>query len=115
MKPTAKPLAAPKATLRTNRLGAHLAWSGEVTAVTRDEVWNRTTLLLDSRAQAGGEVAIDLGQVRFVDGAGLGLMVRVRRTAHHYGIPLRFLNAGDAVSRIVRLAKLENFLLGEAA
>jgi N-acetylglucosaminyldiphosphoundecaprenol N-acetyl-beta-D-mannosaminyltransferase len=95
--------------------GAQLGWSGDLTADTVDDIWDRTAILLNARAHADEEMAIDLKQVNFVDSAGLGFMVRVRRLARQHGLDVRFINASEAVQRVARLARLEDFLLGEAA
>ena len=92
-----------------------MGWSGDVTADTVDEVWDQTAILLNTRAHEEEEMAIDLKQVRFVDSAGLGFMVRVRRMARQHGVVVRFVNPSEPVQRVARLAKLEEFLLGEAA
>lgn len=94
---------------------ARLDWSGDVTAETVDDVWDRTAVLLNTRPHEEEEMAIDLNQVSFMDSAGLGFMVRVRRMARQHGVVLRFVNPSEPVQRVVRLAKLEEFLLGEAA
>jgi N-acetylglucosaminyldiphosphoundecaprenol N-acetyl-beta-D-mannosaminyltransferase len=93
-----------------------IGWSGDVTAATVDQVWDRTALLLDAQAaHAEAEMAIDLKNVNFVDSAGLGFMVRVRRMARQHGLSVRYVNPSEPVQRVVRMAKLEEFLLGDAA
>lgn len=96
---------------RQTRLG----WTGDVTAATVDDVWNRTAALLSARTEPEEEMSIDLENVRFMDSAGLGFMVRVRRTARQHGKNLRFVNPSEPVQRVVRLARLEEFLLGGVA
>jgi anti-anti-sigma factor len=93
---------------------SHLGWSGDVTASTIDGVWDRTAILLNARTQLDEEMSIDLENVRFLDSAGLGFMVRLRRMARQHGKDLRFVNPSEPVQRVVRLAKLESFLLGGA-
>jgi N-acetylglucosaminyldiphosphoundecaprenol N-acetyl-beta-D-mannosaminyltransferase len=93
-----------------------IGWSGDVTAATVDAVWDRTALLLDAQAShAEAEMAIDLEKVSFVDSAGLGFMVRVQRMARQHGLSVRYVNPSEPVQRVVRMAKLEEFLLGNAA
>jgi anti-anti-sigma factor len=94
---------------------AQIGWRGDVTAATVDEVWDRTSVLLNTRAHTDVEAAIDLKQVRFLDSAGIGFMLRVRRMARQHGLTVRFVNPSEPVRRVVRLAKLEDYLLGEAA
>lgn len=106
-----------KAPVRVDREKAkpQLNWTGEVTAATVDEMWGRTAILLEAHSHKDEEMAIGLQDVRFVDSAGLGFMVRVRRMGRQYGMAVRFVNASDAVKRVVRTARMEEFLLGEAA
>jgi anti-sigma B factor antagonist/stage II sporulation protein AA (anti-sigma F factor antagonist) len=91
-----------------------MGWSGDVTAATVDEMWDRTAVLLNSGATQDEEMAIDLEKVSFMDSAGLGFMVRLRRTARQHGKNVRFVNPSESVQRVVRLARLEEFLLGGA-
>lgn len=92
-----------------------IAWSGEVTAATVDAVWSRTAVLLDAQGEPGSALVIDLAGVSYVDSAGLGLMVRVRRVADRHGFTVRFLNATVPVARVLKLARLEEILVGGAA
>jgi anti-anti-sigma factor len=59
-------------------------------------------------------VLIDLSRVRFVDSSGLGFMVRTRRFARQQARRLRFVNPSETVLRVIRMARLEEFLLKEA-
>jgi N-acetylglucosaminyldiphosphoundecaprenol N-acetyl-beta-D-mannosaminyltransferase len=57
------------------------------------------------------KVTIDLSNVRFIDSTGLGLMVRARKLAGGYGAQLRFTGLQPAVRNVVRIAKMEDYLL----
>jgi len=94
---------------------AQIDWSGEVTAATVEAVWDRTALLLNARDSEDEEMAIDLKHVRFMDSAGLGFMLRLRRMSRMHGVGVRFVNPSEPVRKVVRLARLEEFLLGAAA
>jgi anti-anti-sigma factor len=93
---------------------AHLGWSGDVTAATIEAIWEHTAVMLDAYAGRDEMLSIDLEKVEFIDSAGLGFMVRVRRMARQHGVNVRFVNPSDSVQRLVRLAKLEEFLLDHA-
>ena len=99
---------------RSQDLKTHLDWCGDVTAATVEDVWSRTSFLIDAHSHKQEEMAIDLEKVRFVDSTGLGFMVRVRRMARQHGLLVRFVNPSETVQRVVRMAKLEDFLLGGA-
>ncbi len=92
-----------------------LVWQGEITAGTLNRVWDETAVRIDALAEDEKEIVIDLKDVRFADSSGLGFMVRVRRVARQQGRQLRFANPTAPVQRVIRLARLEEFLLGGAA
>jgi len=89
-----------------------LLWTGEVTAANAEEVWTATRAKLDL-LHAAGEMhpSIDLSELRFIDSSGLGLMLRATRYAQNLGVKLRFTNPRDAVRNVLRMARLELFLL----
>jgi N-acetylglucosaminyldiphosphoundecaprenol N-acetyl-beta-D-mannosaminyltransferase len=91
-----------------------IAWDGEITAATLDRVWDQTAVKLDTLTDEDEEVLIDLSRVRFVDSSGLGFMVRTRRFARQQARRLRFVNPSETVLRVIRMARLEEFLLKEA-
>ncbi|MDB6017040.1 MAG: Anti-sigma-factor antagonist and glycosyl transferase [Pedosphaera sp.] len=104
--------------LRTSstQAAASLAWQGEIIAANAEEVWRLTEAQLASATvAASGRMVIDLSQVRFMDSTGLGIMVRARKLAQRQGIKLAFTGVQPAVQNVLRLARLEAFLLGEQA
>jgi N-acetylglucosaminyldiphosphoundecaprenol N-acetyl-beta-D-mannosaminyltransferase len=88
-----------------------LEWTGEVTAANAEELAVRVEAELASVA-AGGLVVVDLGQVIFVDSTGAGLMVRLKKRAWQRDICLAFRNPGGAVRNVLRLTRLDEYLLG---
>lgn len=90
-----------------------ISWMGEVTAVNADKVWQITEKQVAASLKSGRPLAIDLSQVRFMDSAGMGMMVRVRKLAQREGLSLTFTGIQPAVLNVLRLARLEDFLLGE--
>jgi N-acetylglucosaminyldiphosphoundecaprenol N-acetyl-beta-D-mannosaminyltransferase len=89
-----------------------LLWTGELTAVNADAVWNSTQKQLETLCQAGpAHATIDLAELRFIDSTGVGIMLRAKRYAQNLGARLRFLNAQPNVRNVLRLARLDVFLL----
>jgi len=88
-----------------------LSWQGEVTAATVSGLAPQTDFDL-AAAVAGDQVTLDLGQVKFIDSTGLGLMLRLKKQAWQRDVTLVFTNPTDTVRRVLRLARLEEYLLG---
>ena len=89
-----------------------LLWTGEVTAANVEDVWTATRDKIDLLCAAGEKhPSIDLSQLRFIDSSGVGLMIRTGRYAQNLGVHIRFTNARDAVRNVLRMARLELFLL----
>jgi N-acetylglucosaminyldiphosphoundecaprenol N-acetyl-beta-D-mannosaminyltransferase len=90
--------------------GNTLAWQGEITAANAAQVWKRTFEWLESHYRAH-TCTIDLAAVRFIDSTGLGLMVRIRKLAQQRQRTVSFINLRPAVRNVLRIARLEQFLL----
>ena len=89
-----------------------LFWTGEVTAENVEDIWTATRDKIDLLCAAGEKhPSIDLSELRFIDSSGVGLMIRARRYAQNQGVHIRFTNARDAVRNVLRMARLELFLL----
>jgi N-acetylglucosaminyldiphosphoundecaprenol N-acetyl-beta-D-mannosaminyltransferase len=88
-----------------------LIWQGEITSTNAEEVWRLTETHLD---RSSDRQVIDLSGLRFIDSAGVALMVRAKQLARQRGMTLRCAGAGPAVRNVLRLSKLETLLLGEA-
>jgi anti-anti-sigma factor len=89
-----------------------LLWGGELTAVNADDVWSTTQKQIDALCSAGpADAAIDLAGLRFIDSTGVGIMLRAKRYAQNLGATLKFINAQANVRNVLRLARLEVFLL----
>lgn len=90
-------------------------WRGEVTAANADEVWQSTTQYLNSHTEPNAEIRIDLSSLQFIDSTGVGLMIRAKKNAKQHGVNLQFIAPQPNVRNVLRVAKLESALLGEAA
>ena len=107
-----------------NLAGPHevVAWQGDIVAANEEQVWRMTTLLLD-KPDADGLAApkpgadgqyqmnINLADVRFVDSTGVRLMVRLRKQARLCGIQLKFTAPQPAVLNVLRILRMDNYLL----
>ncbi|MDB6020645.1 MAG: Anti-sigma-factor antagonist and glycosyl transferase [Pedosphaera sp.] len=100
---------------RPGRSPGSLGWRGEITAVNAEPVWQQTELRLAANGAAERQWVIDLSDVRFMDSTGVGVMVRARNFAQREGLQLNFTGAQPAVRNVLRLARLEASLLGDAA
>jgi len=101
--------------LSTPPPAAPLRWCGEITAANSDEVWNIACSHLKNAAEESQpEVIIDLSDVRFMDSSGLGVMLRIKKLARHHGTKLVFRHVPAAVQNVIRLSRMEEFLLGHA-
>lgn len=92
-----------------------LVWQGEITATNAEEVWRQTRIEINSMSSWRKQWIIDLSQVRFIDSSGLGVMIRAKKYAPRRGAKVRFAGASPAVRNVLRLSKLESFLLDDAA
>lgn len=88
-----------------------LAWQGEITAANVEAVWRMTQPHLDYSVGRHERLAINLAELRFLDSAGVGLMLRAKRHARHGGLDLRFSSPRPAVAQVIRQLQLENYLL----
>ena len=88
-----------------------LTWQGDIIAANEDEVWQRTRAYFDGTRGPDAAVNIDLAGVRFIDSTGVRLMVRVRKEARLRGIQLKFIQPQPAVLNVLRILRMENFLL----
>jgi N-acetylglucosaminyldiphosphoundecaprenol N-acetyl-beta-D-mannosaminyltransferase len=89
-----------------------LLWTGELTALNAERVWKATQKQLETLCSAGQpNPAIDLAGLRFIDSTGVGIMLRAKRYAQNLGARLRFVNAQANVRNVLRLARLDVFLL----
>jgi N-acetylglucosaminyldiphosphoundecaprenol N-acetyl-beta-D-mannosaminyltransferase len=92
-----------------------LVWQGEITAANAEHVWRLTEKQIVSCDASAQRLVIDLTQVRFIDSTGVGLMIRARKLAQRHGAKLNFTGTQPAVQNVLRLSRLEAFLLGESA
>ena len=92
-----------------------VGWHGEITAANAEPVWQDMEKRLASNEAPARKWVVDLSHVRFIDSAGLGIMVRARKFAHRRGCKLDFTGAQPPVRNVLRIARLETFLLEDTA
>lgn len=89
-----------------------LHWHGEVTSATISILAESTEPRL-SNVESGRTVTIDLSGVPFADSSGVGFMVRLRKRSWQRGVKVVFISPGPAVANVLRLTKLDEYLLGK--
>jgi len=93
--------------------GDALAWRGEVTAANGEQVWEETRAYLTAFRDERLQLEIDLGEVRFIDSTGVGVMIRAKKLALRQGVRMKFTNPSPATRNVLRLSQLEEFLIGQ--
>jgi anti-anti-sigma factor len=88
-------------TFQVQAIEAGLAVSGELDMASADEFWKLATSALDPTR----EVVLDVGDLEFVDSAGLRAIVRLSEDACPYGIVLR--SPRDNVLRVLEMLGIE--------
>ena len=90
-----------------------LVWQGELTAANAQEFWISTMDHLAARSLVQKTLTIDLSKLRFIDSTGLGVMIRARKYAARQGIELQFSGVQPDVLSVIRLSRLEEYLLSK--
>lgn len=90
-----------------------LVWEDTVTAATLPPLEAEAFELLENLT-SGAALTVDLTALRFIDSAGVGLMLRLQRRARQRHVELTFVNASDPVRRVLSLLRVESYLLSPA-
>jgi anti-anti-sigma factor len=90
-----------------------LAWTGELTAANSEEIWIQTMDQLAARALVQRALTIDLSKLRFIDSTGLSVMIRTKKYAARQSVKLRFADPQENVLNVIRLSRLEEYLLNK--
>ena len=88
-----------------------LYWSGELTAANAETYWTSTIDHIAARSLVQRSLLIDLSKLSFVDSTGLGMMIRTRKHGTRQGIKKSFTDASPNVLNVMRLARLEEYLM----
>jgi N-acetylglucosaminyldiphosphoundecaprenol N-acetyl-beta-D-mannosaminyltransferase len=92
-----------------------LRWQGEVLAINVEQMGRQTEEQIDAANCSRAHWVIDLSGVSFMDSSGVGLMIRLKKRLQSQGVHLSFSQVQPAVRNVLRLTRLESYLLGEAA
>ncbi|MDE3083911.1 MAG: WecB/TagA/CpsF family glycosyltransferase [Verrucomicrobiota bacterium] len=87
--------------------GHPLVWQSEITAANADQVWQLTADYLVKLSARHTALVIDLSQVRFIDSTGVGLMLRVKKSARELEMDVSFAGAQPAVRNVLDLTQLD--------
>jgi N-acetylglucosaminyldiphosphoundecaprenol N-acetyl-beta-D-mannosaminyltransferase len=89
-----------------------LAWCGDIIAANVEDVWQMTTEHVKTFAALESRlVIIDLTRLRFIDSAGAGLMLRIKKWAQQFPAEVLFTHAQPNVRNVLRLTRLDQLLL----
>ncbi len=69
----------------------------------------KTAILEETHAENTGLI-IDLGEVRYMDSSGVGILLMARSYCEKKNIPLRISSVQEPVRRVLELTKLLNYL-----
>lgn len=87
-------------------------WQGEITAVTAGET-RASTLGATEHLRKGARVTVDLSSVAFVDSSGIGMMIGLKRLFWQRGVRVVFRSPTSVVREVLRMTKIETFLLDD--
>ena len=90
--------------------GERLRREGDVTAATVPALSEPAEARL-AAMPPGAEVVIDLSGVPFADSSGVGFMVRLKKRAWQRSVKVTYASPTAAVSNVLRLTRLEEYLL----
>jgi N-acetylglucosaminyldiphosphoundecaprenol N-acetyl-beta-D-mannosaminyltransferase len=88
-----------------------LAWSGELTAANAEEIWISTMDHLSARSIVQRTLTIDLSSLHFIDSTGLSVMIRAKKFGARQGMKITFTQPQPNVLNVLRLSRLEDYLL----
>ena len=88
-----------------------LVWRGELTAANAHEIWTATMDHLAARSLVQRHLRIDLSDLQFLDSTGLSIMIRTRKYAGRQGVKIEFTDIQPNVLNVIRLSRLEEYLL----
>lgn len=101
------------ATLDLSPAPKPLTWHGEIVTANIEAVKHLTESYMDCCTAHPKRIVIDLAEVRFIDSAGVGLMLSIKKQGRLRGTEVAFLNPQPNLLNVVRALRLEQYLLGE--
>jgi N-acetylglucosaminyldiphosphoundecaprenol N-acetyl-beta-D-mannosaminyltransferase len=87
-----------------------ISWRGEVMAASSKNFWEATTEILERHCFDGAveRLNLDMSGVPFLDSTGLGLLIRLRKTAEKQNAEFSVTGMQPAVLNVIKLARLES-------
>jgi len=67
------------------------------------------TLVAHHFASRGGPLILDLGELRYIDSSGVGVLIFTFTQSRSQGIPVFYTNVHGTVRRVIELTSLLNF------
>jgi N-acetylglucosaminyldiphosphoundecaprenol N-acetyl-beta-D-mannosaminyltransferase len=102
--------------VQSDHVARALAWRGEIGAANVEDVWRATSEHVSAfAAQNTRLVVIDLSELRFIDSAAAGLMLRLKKWAQQLPVEIAFSGARPNVRNVLRLTRLDHLLLERSA
>ncbi len=86
---------------------------GEITAANADEMWDLLKGTVHTLCTTNSRILIDLSDVTFIDSTGLGLLIKARKEAAALGATLHYADVTPDVRNVMKMARMEAFLLVE--
>lgn len=93
---------------------SRLEWHGDVTAVTGESIASAAMIIIEARPP-GSRLVVDLSDVSFVDSSGVGIMLRLKKAAKRRDVELLYEKASPSVVNVLKLTKLDEYLIGRRA
>jgi N-acetylglucosaminyldiphosphoundecaprenol N-acetyl-beta-D-mannosaminyltransferase len=89
-----------------------LAWCGEIVAANVEDVWRMTTEhVIGFVASHATLIIIDLTRLRFIDSSGAALMLRLKKWVQQLHAEIIFAHPQPNVRNVLRLTRIDQFLL----
>jgi phospholipid/cholesterol/gamma-HCH transport system permease protein len=89
--------------------GLTIAIAGRLDAGTTAEAWSRAVKPTEG-SDLGGRLVVDVSDVAYCDGAGVGLLLELRCRAHDAGADFALQGASESLQRLLTLYPFEKFL-----
>jgi len=102
------------ATLDLSPAPKPLTWHGEIVTSNVEAVKHLTESYMECCTAQPKHIAIDLAEVRFIDSAGVGLMLRIKKQGRLRDMEVTLINPQPNVLNVVRSLHLEQYLFGES-
>jgi exopolysaccharide biosynthesis WecB/TagA/CpsF family protein/anti-anti-sigma factor len=97
------------------RANGHIAWQGEITVRNAPRLWRLTRAQINELARRRKDLDLDLSAVRYIDSAGVKILLRAQQHAEHLGARLHLQQVPPPVQNAFEFASLDNLPWDRAA